>query len=130
MQRFAQALLSVMIALSAAACGDCVAIGTPSVYLSARDAPAGPGLSLADATVSHTHNGAWWPAYLGASGIPNICCTSGRVSLRIEKPGYATWDSTVTVRTRGQCDTPVPVTVVATLRRAANVLSRGTLDAD
>lgn len=124
--------MAIMTVLSVAGCGDCVSIGTPAVYLSAREAVTGQSVPLAYAAVSYTHQGAWRRAYPGASGTPTICCTSGWVQLRIEKQGYATWDTTVTVRTRGQCDTPVSVTIVATLRptsQASEANKRGRVTA-
>jgi hypothetical protein len=108
--------------LASAGCGDCVSLGTPAVYIAARDAATGQPVSLAGAevtAVSETSGSA--PASPAATNDPTevwVCCLSGRVQLRVAQRGYAAWDTTVAVRTRGRCDTPVPVHVVARLRPA------------
>jgi hypothetical protein len=109
----------VVGSLASAGCGDCVALGTPAIYVAARDATTGQPLSLAGAEVTAgAERAVTAPADPRYPTEVWICCLSGRVQLRAVQPGYAAWDTTVTVRTRGHCDIPVPLHVVARLRPA------------
>jgi hypothetical protein len=81
---------------------------------------------LEQATLSYVTDGGERPTRLGreagvapSAGEATVCCVPRPVQLRLTVPGYAVWDSTVSYRTRGRCEVPIPTRVAVRLRRLA-----------
>lgn len=99
-----------LAAVFVTACG-CDAIGHPTMEVHLVDASSSRPLTLAGAVVSTRVNGVEKPpfTYQPADSGSTVwtCCSPGRWDLRVDRPGYTPFDTTVQVKGQGRCDIPV-----------------------
>ena len=121
-----------------AACG-CDAVGYPAVDVSVVEDLTGVPVTLAGATISsRVGNEATFSEQRPPTDTIsrfNTCCSPGVWFIQIAKPGYVDYDTSVTVQSKGRCERPVLVRLIARLERAsstrrANASGKATRDPD
>jgi hypothetical protein len=113
----------LVLALLLAGCG-CDTVGYPAIDASVVDGSTGSPLPLADALISSQNELEPQPFVETRSSTDTTsrfttCCFPGVWTIRINKPGYVPYDTTVTVRSRGRCDRPELLRLTVRLHRLA-----------
>lgn len=114
-------------AWSLTACG-CDLVGYPAIDGSVQDRVTGRPVPLGGATLRYENE----IQSLVERVVPEtdtssriwICCTPGNWRVRIDKAGYVPFDSTVRVRSSGQCNRPVLVRLLARLQPLPQAAAR------
>ena len=111
-------------------CG-CDTVGYPAVDVTVQDRDTGRPVALGGATLRY-ENERQAPfervvSDSDTSSVFSICCTPGNWRVRIAKSGYVPFDSTVRVRSSGQCDRPVLVRLLARLQPLPPSVARSSL---
>jgi hypothetical protein len=120
------ALFRIAGVLWLAACG-CDTIGYPAVNATVQDRLTGRPVPLAGAEIAY--EGGRQRSYTerrpdtDSSSTFSICCTPGNWRVRVTKPGYAPFDTTVRVRARGRCERPVLVQLLVRLQPQASTMT-------